>query len=46
MKDRTLSETDVQQLEGLKIHNTKAHLKVDFEAFPAACDICEKVLDN
>ena len=32
--------------QGLKIHNTKAHSKVDFEAFPAACDICEKVLDN
>ena len=32
--------------QGLKIHTTKTHSKVDFDAFPAACDICEKVLDN
>ena len=32
--------------QGLKIHNTKAHSKIDFDEFPAACDVCEKVLDN
>ena len=32
--------------QGLKIHNAKTHSKIDFEAFPAACDICEKVLEN
>ena len=32
--------------QGLKIHNTKIHSKVNFEEFPAACDICEKVLEN
>ena len=32
--------------QGLKIHNTKAHSKIDFVEFPAACDVCEKVLDN
>ena len=32
--------------QGLKIHNAKVHSNVNFEEFPAACDICEKVLDN
>ena len=32
--------------QGLKIHNTKIHSRVNFEEFPAACDICEKVLEN
>ena len=32
--------------QGLKIHNTKVHSTVNFEEFPAACDICEKVLEN
>ena len=29
--------------QGLKIHNSKVHSKIDFQQFPAACDICEKV---
>ena len=32
--------------QGLKIHNTKIHSKINFEEFPAACDICEKILEN
>ena len=32
--------------QGLKIHSSKVHSKIDFEEFPAACDICEKVLQN
>ena len=32
--------------QGLKIHNSKVHSNIDFEQFPAACDICEKVLQN
>ena len=32
--------------QGLKIHTTKSHSKVDFVAFPTACDVCEKVLEN
>ena len=28
--------------QGLKIHNTKVHSKINFEEFPAACDICDK----
>ena len=31
---------------GLKIHNTKAHSKVDFVALPTTCDVCEKVLED
>ena len=31
---------------GLKIHKSKTHSKINFEEFPAACNICEKVLDN
>ena len=32
--------------QGLKIHKSKTHSKINFEEFPAACNICEKVLDN
>ena len=32
--------------QGLKIHNSKVHSKINFKEFPAMCDICEKVLDN
>ena len=32
--------------QGLKIHNAKVHSHINFEEFPAACDICEKVLQN
>ena len=32
--------------QGLKIHNSKVHSKINFEEFPAACDICEKILEN
>ena len=32
--------------QGLQIHNTKVHSKVSFGEFPAACDVCEKVLEN
>ena len=32
--------------QGLKIHNSKTHSKINYEEFPAACDVCEKVLDN
>ena len=32
--------------QGLKIHNSKVHSNINFEEFPAACDICEKVLQN
>ena len=32
--------------QGLKIHNAKVHSKINFEQFPAACDICEKILNN
>ena len=34
----------IQQV--LKIHNTKDHSKIDFETFPAACDVCGNVLEN
>ena len=37
-------ETNSRQ--GLKIHKSKVHSKINFEEFPAACNICEKVLDN
>ena len=30
----------------MKIHNSKTHSKINFEGFPAACNICEKVLEN
>ena len=30
----------------MKIHNSKIHSNINFEEFPAACDICEKVLQN
>ena len=30
----------------MKIHNSKVHSKINFQEFPAACDICEKVLKN
>ena len=32
--------------QGLKIHNSKVHSKIDFASFPAACDVCEKVLTD
>ena len=32
--------------QGLKIHNSKVHSKINFEEFPAACDVCEKILQN
>ena len=32
--------------QGLKIHKSKVHSNIDFEQFPAVCDICEKVLQN
>ena len=32
--------------QGLKIQNAKVHSTLNFDEFPAACDICEKVLDN
>ena len=32
--------------QGLKIHNAKVHSKINFEEFPAACDICDTILDN
>ena len=32
--------------QGLKIHSSKVHSNINFEEFPAACDICEKVLQN
>ena len=32
--------------QGLKIHNTKVNYKINFEEFPAACDVREKVLEN
>ena len=33
--------------QGLKIHISKVHSKkINFKEFPAACDICEKILDN
>ena len=32
--------------QGLKIHNSKVHSKINFQDFPAACKICEKVLQN
>jgi hypothetical protein len=30
----------------LKIHKTRVNSKINFEEFPASCDICEKVLEN
>ena len=30
----------------LKIYNSKVHSKIDFASFPAACDVCEKVLTD
>ena len=32
--------------QGLKIHMSRLHSKINFDQFPAACDICEKVFDN
>ena len=32
--------------QGLKIHKTRIHSKINFEEFPASCDICGKVLEN
>ena len=32
--------------QGLRIHNTRVHSKIDFTKFPAACDVCGKVLEN
>ena len=32
--------------QGLKIHNTRVHSTIDFSKFPAACDVCGKVLEN
>ena len=32
--------------QGLKIHRSKSHSKINFEQFPAACDICELVLES
>ena len=32
--------------QGLKIHNSKVHSKINFADFPAACDVCEQVLSN
>ena len=32
--------------QGLKIHNSRVHSKINFEKFPAAGDIYEKVLEN
>ena len=32
--------------QGLKIHNTIVHYKINFDEFPAACDVCEKVFTN
>ena len=32
--------------QGLKIHSTKIHSKIDFEKFPAVCNVCEKVFEN
>ena len=32
--------------QGLKIHNSKVHSKINVEEFPALCDVCEKVLEN
>ena len=32
--------------QGLKIHCTKVHSKIDLGEFPAACNICEKILDS
>ena len=32
--------------QGLKIHCAKVHSKLDLGKFPAACDICEKILDS
>ena len=30
--------------QGLKIHNTKVHSKVNFKEFPTAFDICKKLI--
>ena len=32
--------------QGLKIHNSKVHSKIDFVTFPAVCDVCEMVLET
>ena len=31
---------------GLKIHNKKVYSLEDYKEFQAACDICEKILEN
>ena len=36
----------ILQQQGLKIHNTKTHQKIDFEAVQANGDIFERVLEN
>ena len=32
--------------QGLKIHRSKSHSKINFEQFPAACDICAGKCDQ
>ena len=32
--------------QGLKIHMTRVHSKINFQEFPATCDVCEEILTN
>jgi hypothetical protein len=42
-----MCDNKTTSMQGLKIYSSKVHYKItDFKEFPAACDICEKVLDN
>ena len=42
----TLCDFRTTSKQGLKIHNSKIHSKINFADFPAACDVCEQVLTN
>ena len=42
----SMCEFTTTSKQGLKIHNSKVHSKIDFASFPAACDVCEKVLTD
>ena len=38
--------SDIKLHSYIIIHCSKVHSKIDFVEFPAACDVCEKVLAN
>ena len=44
--NRGLLDYETTSKQGLKIHKTRVHSKLNFDEFPASCDVCEKVLEN